>query len=174
MEPATDISFNPHDPTFATDGVPTEVLARLRSECPVYKTADGAWFISRHEDIVAVLKDVDTFVADLSRYSLIDGLTNVPVEERFLSEIPEPRHGKVRRLFNSCFASHRVREHEEGVVEICHGLVDAMLAKPVADLHGDYALRIPALAMARIMGLGPEAEPNFSAWSLDGDRKSVV
>lgn len=168
MEPATDISFNPHDPSFVTVGVPTGVLARLRAECPVYKTPSGSWYVARHDDVEAVLKDVDTFVADLSGHSRIDGLDKVPAEERFLSEISEPRHGKIRRLFNSCFASHRVREHEEGVVEICNRLVDAMLVKPVADLHGDYALRIPALVMARIMGLGPEAEPNFSEWSHDG------
>lgn len=160
--------FDPHDPRFVNEGVPFDVMARIRRECPVYRTPRGSWYLSRYDDIEGVLKDVETFRADLSGHSLLPDLDSIPDEQLFLSEIPEPRHGKVRRLFNSCFAAHRMRDFEPKVVAICNRLIDEMLAGQPADLHGGYALRIPALVMAEIMGLGPEAEDNFSAWSHDG------
>ena len=61
-----------------------------------------------------------------------------------------------------------MRDADSVVKDICNGLVDRMLAKSPADLHGDYALPIPALVMAHLMGLGPEAGENFATWSHDG------
>ena len=43
---------------------PFDVLARIRSEQPVYRTPSGSWYLSRHEDIEAALADVDTFRAE--------------------------------------------------------------------------------------------------------------
>ena len=55
------IEFDPHDPSFVDEGVPFDVLARIRTEEPVYKTPRGAWYLSRYQDIEAALKDVETF-----------------------------------------------------------------------------------------------------------------
>ena len=162
-----DLVFDPYDPAFVTDGVPYDVLARIRRDEPVYRSPVGSWFLSRHDDVATVLKDVGTFRADLAIHALLE-LADIPDEELFLSELLEPRHGKVRRIFNSCLAAHRMKDLEPAVSAICHRLVDDMFATRPADLHGGYALRIPALVMAEIMGLGDEAESHFSHGSHDG------
>ncbi len=163
----SEVRFDPHDPAFVTDGVPFDVLARIRREEPVYRTASGGWFLSRHDDVAAALKDVATFRADLAVMARLD-LENIPDDELFLSELLEPRHGKVRRIFNSCLATHRMRDFEPTVSAICHRLVDDLLATRPADLHAGYARRIPSLVMAEILGLGDEAESRFAEWSVDG------
>jgi len=61
-----------------------------------------------------------------------------------------------------------VREIEPVIEAECHRLLDGLLAREVGDLHGEYALSIPAFAMAHIMGLGREAVPVFMRWSYDG------
>lgn len=165
----TDIVFDPHDPSFVDDGVPFDVLARIRREQPVYRTPRGAWYLSRYVDVEGALKDVDTFRAELGPITGIEGgVDTIPHDELFLSEITEPRHGQIRRLFNSSFAAHRLREMEPYLVERCHSLIDGLFAAEVADLHGGYAAPIPAIAMARIMGFGAEAVDEFLAWSWDG------
>lgn len=163
------IEFDPHDPSFVDEGVPFDVLARIRTEEPVYKTPRGSWYLSRYDDIEAALKDVETFRAELGPITGIPGgVETIPADQHFLSEIMEPRHGQIRRLFNASFAAHRMRDIEPFIAAECNRLVDELLAADVADLHEGYAMPIPGIAMARIMGLGPTAVPHFLTWSFDG------
>ena len=162
------ISFDPYDPAHLVDGVPFDHLARVRAEQPVCPTPRGAWYLSRFSEVEAALKDVDTFRADLGKLSGLDGVEDVPPEQLFLSEITEPRHGRIRRVVNATFGPHRLALVEPYVEAVCHELVDRMVEADPADLHGAYALPIPGLVMARIMGLPPDASARFMAWSTDG------
>ena len=92
----------------------------------------------------------------------------IPDDQHYLSEIPEPRHGMVRRLFNAVLAAHRMHQVEPAIEAECQRLMDELLAADVADLHDGYAAAIPAFAMTQIMGLGAEAVPLFMQWSMDG------
>lgn len=164
-----EIDFDPHDPSFVERGVPFDRLRRIRDECPVYRTPGGAWYLSRYRDIEAALKDVETFRAELGPITGIPGgILTIPEDQHYLSEIPEPRHGQVRRLFNAGLATHRIRGVEPLIRAECERLVDEMLAAGVADLHDGYAAAIPAFGMATIMGLGRDAVAEFMRWSVDG------
>jgi cytochrome P450 len=162
------LTFDPYDPQHLYDGVPFDHLARVRREQPVCPTPKGAWYLSKFDLVEAALKDIETFRADLSAYSGLNGVEQVPREELFLSELQEPTHGEVRRLYNATFGSHRVTKLEPLVRSICEELVDAMVSRDVADLHHDYAMVIPGLVMTHIMGLPPDTPARFSEWSEDG------
>jgi cytochrome P450 len=165
----TPITFDPYDPRLVEEGVPFEVLERVRREEPVYRTPGGNWYLSRFADVETALKDVDTFRAELGPITGIPGgVVTIPDDQHYLSEIPEPRHGMVRRLFNAVLAAHRMRQVEPAIEAECQRLMDALLAADVADLHDRYAAAIPAFAMAQIMGLGTDAAPLFMQWSMDG------
>ena len=163
-----DLDFDPHDPAHLVDGVPFDHLARVRAERPVCPTPTGAWYLSRHDDVEAALKDVATFRADLGVLSGLGGVEEVPDEQLFLSEIDEPRHGQIRRLFNATFGPHRIADVEPLVRATCDALIDDLLAADQADLHAGYALPIPGVVMAHIMGVPPESAEHFMAWSSDG------
>ncbi|RVT93352.1 cytochrome P450 [Sphingomonas crocodyli] len=161
--------FDPHDPRFVSEGVPFDILARIRAEQPIYRTPKGAWYLSRYEDVSAALTDVDTFRADLGPITGIPaGVDAIPAEQHYLSEIEEPRHKAIRRLITASMSSARLKAVEPKLREECDRLVDAMLAKPVANLHDDYAMAIPAFAMSRIMDLDDAAAGEFMRWSEDG------
>ena len=163
------IAFDPHDPSFVRQGVPFDTLARIRREQPVYRTPRGAFYLARYDDVEAALTDVDGFHADLGPITGIPaGVPAIPPEQHYLSEILEPRHKSVRRLFAATMATPRLRALEPTIEAECHRLVDAMLAAPVADLHGDYAAAIPALSMAHLMGFERAAADEFMSWSSDG------
>ena len=164
-----DIVFDPHDTTFVDHGIPFDVLERIRREHPVYRTPSGSLYLSRFADVEGALKDVDTFRAELGPITGIPaGVLTIPEDQHFLSEIPEPRHGKIRRLFNATLGTHRTREVEPALRAECVRLVDRMVGLEVADLHDDYAAAIPAFAMVQIMGLGDDAVAEFMQWSVDG------
>jgi cytochrome P450 len=162
------LTFDPHDPRHVSEGVPFDVLARVRREQPVCPTPSGARYLATYELVETALRDVETFRADLSVHSGLRGVEDVPADQLFLSEIEEPRHGQIRRLFNATFGPQRLTTYTPVVAEICGALVDEWSDGATVDLHGEYAARIPGLVMARIMGLPPEVVDRFDDWSRDG------
>ena len=91
------------DPLDNSRGVPFATLAALRRGCPVSQTASGAYFLARYDDVLAATKNVATFQASFRQPGVV-----VPPEEQLVSEIPEPRHAKIRRIINSAIAQHRI------------------------------------------------------------------
>jgi cytochrome P450 len=158
--------FDPYDPAHLVDGVPFDLLADLRSQCPVSKTANGAWYLSKRADAEAALKDVDGFRADLGPITGLAGFEAIPDDQLFLSELMEPRHGQVRRIYNACFGPHRVREAEPTVRAICDELLEPMVGTE-ADL-ALYAAPIPGRVIAHLMDLPPSTSDLFMQWSAEG------
>ena len=162
------LTFDPQDPAHVIEGMPFDVLQRVRAEQPVCPTPAGDWYLARQEEILAALRDVGTFRTDLARMSGLGRLDDIPEEQLFLSEIPEPRHGQVRRLYNMYFGPHRVGRVEAFVRDVCERLLDDLLAAGEGDLHRGYAMSIPSRVMAHIMGLPDDAAAKFMEWSFGG------
>ena len=112
------------DPFDASAGVPYDLLAELRAMCPVSQTASGAYFLARHDDVLAATKAIDVFQASFRA----PGVT-VPPEEQLISEISEPRHGKIRRIINSAVAEHRIDRVEPFARRLCNELLDPLRAR---------------------------------------------
>ncbi|HXA33779.1 MAG TPA: cytochrome P450 [Acidimicrobiales bacterium] len=161
-------SFDPNDPRHLTEGVPFDRLAQLRREAPVCPTPSGSWYVARYDDVEASLRSVGTFRADLGRMSGVDGVEAVPSDQLFLSEISGPRHAQIRRLFNATFGPQRTAKVEPFIRSTCHGLVDQLLTGGDVDLDAGYAMPIPGLVMAHMMGLPDGTAAKFMAWSVDG------
>lgn len=163
------MKFDARDPQHAVDGMPFDTLEKIRAEEPVCRASNG-WFLSRREEIMTCLEEVTTYVADLAPLSGLGSREEIDEEELFLSEIEEPRHGGIRRLYNACFARHRVNALGSFVDDTCHQLLDQLLANKdgIGDLHVGYAMPIPSLVLARMMGLPSEAAGKFMEWSFDG------
>jgi cytochrome P450 len=148
------------DPLDAMAGVPYDLLADLRSLCPVSRTASGAYFLARHEDVLAATKKIDVFQASFRAAGVV-----VPPEEQLISEIPEPRHGKIRRIINSAIAQHRIGRLEPFVRRLCNELLDLLVGRGGGDLVSDYVTPIPATVIAHLLGVDPADHPRFAEWS---------
>jgi cytochrome P450 len=136
-------------------------LARLRCEAPVVRTPAGAWFLARHDDVLASAQDVSTFVASFREPGVV-----VADEEQLVSEIAEPRHGQIRRIINSAIAAHRIGRIEPFCVELCHRLLDDILAKPgPVDLVADYIMPVPNNVIAHLLGAPSEDFRRWAHWS---------
>ena len=148
------------DPLDVTAGVPYATLADLRATCPVSRTASGAYFLARHDDVLAATKDLDAFQASFREPGVV-----VPPEEQLISEIPEPRHGHVRRIINSAIAQHRIGRVEPFARDLCNGLLDGLLARGRSDLVAEYVTPIPAMVIAHLLGADPADHSRFAEWS---------
>ena len=141
-----------------------DAYRRWREAGPLASIGPAEWFAGRYEALTEVLRDVGSFRADLSMF----GTPEIPVEQLFLSEIPEPRHGEVRRVYNAYLGPHRVGRFAPFVESLCHELVDRLLAEQPADLVAGYTKRIPSDVIAHVIGVPPEDAALFTAWGEEG------
>ena len=148
------------DPLDTSDGVPFAALAELRATCPVSRTASGAYFLARYDDVLAATKNIESFQASFREPGVV-----VPPEEQLISEIPEPRHSEIRRIINSAIAQHRLARVEPFVRELCHSLLDRVLARGGGDLVAGYVTPIPATVIAHLLGVDPADHARFAEWS---------
>ena len=148
------------DPFDASAGVPYDLLARLRGTCPVSRTEAGAYFLARHDDVLEATKDIKVFQASFRSPGVV-----VPPEEQLISEISEPRHGKIRRIINSAIAQHRIGRVEPFVRQLCDELLDPLVSRGGGDLVADYVTPIPATVIAQLLGVDRADHARFAEWS---------
>ncbi len=136
-------------------------FALLRAEAPVTRTPSGAWYLARYDDVLAATKDVATYIASFRDPGVV-----VPDEEQLVSEIPEPRHGQIRRIINSAIAAHRIGRVEPFCAALCNELLDSLLATgDTVDLVGEYVMPVPNNVIAHLLGAPPEDFRLWAAWS---------
>ena len=148
------------DPLDTRDGIPHEALARLRAEAPVYRTPGGVFYLALQEDVLASAKAVDIFRANFREPGVV-----VPPEEMLVSEIPEPRHGQVRKVVNSAVAAHRLGRVEPVLRELTSELIDRALAAGGGELVADLITPIPTSIIAHLLGAPPEDWALWARWS---------
>jgi cytochrome P450 len=136
-------------------------LEDLRHGCPVARTPDGPWYLARYADVVAATQDIELFQASFRQPGVV-----VPDEEQLINEIPEPRHGQVRRIINSAIAVHRLVNIEPFCDDLCHGLLDDLLAReePV-ELVTDYVMPVPNNVIAHLLGAPRQDFHLWATWS---------
>ncbi len=148
------------DPLDSGAGVRFDLFGELRSRCPVSETASGAYYLARYADVLAATKNVAVFQASFRDPGVV-----IPPEEQLISEIPEPRHGKIRRIINSAIAQHRIGRVEPFIRQLCNELLDGLIERGGGDLVAEYVTPIPATVIAHLLGVDPADHPHFAAWS---------
>ncbi len=150
------------DPLDYTTRIPYEVFQRLRREQPVWKAPSGVWFFSRFDDVQAATKDVESF-----KSSFRDPGVVVPDEEQLISEIAEPRHGKIRRIVNSAIAAHRLARVEPFARALCTDLLQKVMARGGGELMDEYVMPLPTSVIATLLGVPATDFGLWGQWSGD-------
>lgn len=165
-------NYDLFSPTFKTDPFPT--FAAMRAEAPIYAhhPPDGGtiWYITRFEDVTAVLKDNDHFVKDVRhsqppdapkrRKSAMHRLIN----ENMLFADP-PDHTRLRALVNQAFTPRRVAQMAVQVQTITNELLSAIARVGEADLIASFALPMPVRIIAELLGIPAADQAQVADWS---------
>ena len=150
------------DPLDTSSGIPYDVFTRLRAEAPVWRTASGVWFFSLFDDVLAATMDIESF-----KSSFRDPGVVVPEEEQLISEIAEPRHGKMRRIVNSAIAAHRLGHVESFARELTTRLLEKTLAKGGGELMHEFVMPLPTSLIATLLGVPMQDFHLWGQWSGD-------
>ena len=160
-------------PRFKAD--PFGFYARLRAEEPVYRVTlpdrQQAWLVTRYDDVSLVLKD-ERFAKDRFRILSGDQLAKQPwVPKMFrplgrnMLDVDPPDHTRLRALVQQAFSPRMVEGMRGKIETLADELLDAVLRRGRMDLIRDYALPIPTMIIADMLGIPAADRHKIHRWS---------
>ena len=169
--------MDPHEEHFCLEDPvklesPFEDYHYFRQNKPFYYHEPlKTWFVFKYDDVDRLFHD-----RRLSNQRLDGWLNHAPPEfkERFLKlgsryfsrwllELDEPDHMKLRKLLQPRFSERAVGQLTEFIQATIDELLQSMPAR--TDLAQDFAYRLPVIVIAHILGVPRQDHERFLAWS---------
>jgi cytochrome P450 len=157
--PRTDPMLPPLDYTEFREGPPR--LLRLSG-------GGTAWLVTRHADVCVALMD-PRMSSDENTPGYRD-MIRVPRVPRMQSfwRMDAPEHGRLRHMVTSEFTIRKVRAMRPVIAELIDELLDEIATAPrPVDLVANFALPIPSLVIARMLGVPESDYRKFAKQSRD-------
>ncbi len=164
-------SFNPHDPAFIADPGPT--YAQFREHAPVAKVhvalPNGyvlydAWWVFRHADVQAVLRDKDLFLKNAANAAPAPGpfgvLENMP---KGIFSMDPPRHDALRPMLDAMLAQ-AIAQVPTVTAELAQPLLQAARKGRRMELVNAYAMPLPSSVLMSVLGLPKEHWAGVEQW----------
>jgi cytochrome P450 len=161
-----DEDFDPLSEDYLQD--PYAYYARFRHEAPVFFAPKiGMWVVSRYEDILAIVKDPETFsnarvqeplqeLEPEAAQRLKEGVRVTPTT----SNADPPKHRRTRKHASKAFSAKRVQALEPRVREIAEGLIDGFIDEGRVDFVERFAFPLPAMTVFSFIGF-PEDDTEY-------------
>jgi cytochrome P450 PksS len=158
-------------PRFKADPFP--YYARLRREAPVHQVTlpdrQRAWLVTRYDDVLAVLRD-ERLVKD--PLNVASGKQQRPPWmpamfrplTRNMLDVDPPDHTRLRALVQKAFTPRLIDALRPRVETVAASLL-ANARGHRMDLIGDFALPLPTIVIAEMLGVPPEDRRKFHRWS---------
>lgn len=155
--------FNPFKPGF--DENPYEHYRTLRDTNPVQEHPMGFWFVSRHADVSALLRDARLSVADNNlgagpmrdQYEKL--IANAPVKLVTLLDSDPPDHTRLRSLVGKVFTPRSIAALEPMVTELVDESLDRIADAGSVNLIDALAFPLPFAVISTMLGMPEIADP---------------
>ncbi|WP_432848298.1 cytochrome P450 [Amycolatopsis sp. CA-161197] len=154
------------DPDTYVEGVPYDVLAKLRRETPVTRVGDF-WAVLRHSDVRDVLRNPATFSSQLGGTQIRDPATpeDLGYVRRMMLNMDPPEHGRLRGLLTKAFTPRAIGRLTERIEGWAHDLVAAVADRGECDFAKDVAADLPLLTLAEVFGVPEQDRRLMFDWS---------
>jgi cytochrome P450 len=177
-----DLGFEPFDLAFQNEFLAH--CARLREEAPVYRSPQGYWVLTRHEDVSEVMSDGARFsnalggqetmglnkqiddsvpMADLNR-GLETDLREL-MAARLIVTTDNPRHGELRRVVNRTFLPNRLSQWRARIEAITNELLAGIRPGDPWELNATLAVPLPLAVLCEILGVERSRGPDLKRWA---------
>jgi cytochrome P450 len=164
-----------YSPEFRANPYP--IFAAMREYDPVLRQpgVDGEtmiWFVTRYEDVAAVLVDDERFVRDHRLAFTPEQLEAMPATPPALEAIDNHMlnrdgedHRRLRRLVTKAFTPRMVEQLRPRIQTIADELLDATEGRDEIDLSAEYAFPLPIIVIAELLGVPAEDRDRFRTWT---------
>jgi cytochrome P450 len=155
--PETDLPVIPAQRAAHCPLHPPPEFADWRNEAGLQRAVwngQQVWSVSRYQDIRAALVD-----PRLSADTLPDLFESSSDDEKpvIFARIDDPEHHRLRRMMTSQFTFRRTEAMRPQIQKLVDHYLDAMIDKgPPADIVRDFALPVPSMVIALLLGVPPE------------------
>lgn len=151
-------------PEFLADPYPTYQKIR-ETQAPFWLAhggpRQGMWLVMRHAEVSFLLKEAVTS-KDVARFTPPEQLS--PFDHNMLSKDP-PDHTRLRSLATQAFTPGRIRDLEPRIAQIVDDLLAKGRAQGGLEFMADFALPLPVIVIAELLGVPPEERDTFHVWS---------
>ncbi|HEV3071308.1 MAG TPA: cytochrome P450 [Solirubrobacteraceae bacterium] len=146
------------------EGVPHELFARMRSECPVHWTSGitefpeeaGFWSVTLGEDVHTVSRDFKTYSSEVGGVTAANIGFPIELSRAMFIGMDPPKHDRVKALFQAGFTPKRIAAHEDAIRAITVGVLDRLEGQQTCDLVSDVAQPVVSRVIGSFMGIPPE------------------
>ncbi len=161
---------------------PYPVYAALRRQEPIKRMPDGSYFLTRHEDLISVYRDANTFSSDkrvefAPKYNrepfnqapfALPG-QDAPLYQHHTNSLvfnDAPRHTRVRKLIMGALTRRAIDAMETGLVQLVDSLLDKIEDQQQGDLIEDFASAIPVEVIGNLLNVPHADRGPLRGWSL--------
>jgi cytochrome P450 len=165
---------------FRDPGLPRRLHTAFRGLPPVVRLRDGCWFVTRYDDVAALLKDRVRCGTDIHRVRGYDdarpfgaGSALERFQEGLLINLGEADHKRVRGAFTKPFTRGSVEASmTDMVVSLAASLLDALPDDGDVDWVSAVAKPLPAAVFRRLFDL-PERDAELLMELLHHDTVAI-
>lgn len=151
------------DPAFHA-GDPFAVFRELRRRDALHWCDNpGFWAATRHEDVLAVSRDPETFCS--SRGILLSDIGREIVPRSSITYIDPPEHAIYRKLVQPAFSPGRLRALEQRIRFLARESLAAIRAGETFDFVESVSSPLPMLVIAEMLGVPAADRQMFRRWS---------
>ncbi|HXO11277.1 MAG TPA: cytochrome P450 [Mycobacterium sp.] len=153
--PETDLPVLPAQRAAHCPLHPPPEFADWRNEAGLQRAVwngQQVWSVSRYQDIRAAL--VDPRLSAETLPDLFESSNEKPV---IFARTDDPEHHRLRRMMTSQFTFRRTEAMRPQIQKLVDDYLDAMIDKgPPADIVRDFALPVPSMVIALLLGVPSE------------------
>jgi cytochrome P450 len=170
----TRLSLNDvYQPEYAAN--PYKLYSRLRETDPVFwdKQLNG-WVLTGYSDVVTMLRDprfsAQRFVTDNEWMptEMVEALGSpMRALTRQMLFLDPPDHTRLRGLVSKAFTPRVIEGLREHIQQIVNDLLDKALPQGHINLIQEFTYPLPAIVIARMLGVPPEDREIFFKWTND-------
>ena len=165
--PARQATISEIDPAYLTDPYPAVAAAR-ETGAPYHDPLTGGWYLTRHADVQAVLRD-HAYARDprkaaegTAMRAFVGQIAN---HEACILFLDPPDHTRLRGLVTKAFTPRAVEAMRPRAQAICDALLDAVAGRSTFDLMAMLAAPLPTMVIAEMLGVDPGEQAQFKDWS---------
>lgn len=122
----------------------------MREASPIARAGRG-WMVFGHEDVQRVLSDHEHFSSEYGNFTLLN--------------TDPPRHRQLRALVTQAFTPRAVEGLRPRIAEIVDELLDGAAGRGRMDVIEDFAVPLPVIVIAELLGIPIEDRARFKVWS---------
>lgn len=152
--------WDPRDTAVLSDQV--RAYDRMRGSCPVAHSDYLGWSIFRHEDVVAVVEDHETFSSVVSSHQAVP------------NGFDPPKHGPYRRIVDHYFTSEHMLAFEPACREVARNLIARLPRGVQMDFISAFALEFALEAQRAWLGWPAYTVDALRHWTARNHRATLA